>query len=251
MFDDFLSSIGSMFGAGDSSAKQPAAGNVAGILPGEWDWMDKKGKPGTPGQNGGGGDLLSSLILGVGPMVLSRIMGAGDQKNIDQSMKALKGNMGSATKAGQMMVDRASAGKLTDAQQASVDKMKSEQNARMQQRFAELGIPVSTMQSQAANQVDTNAQEFANKLINESMSQGLQALGLGSQTAQSLLASAMQSKRDLANTIGEVAKQIGMVWNTPQRPDQQQQRTQVPSEWGTWNPEEGIFAATPADPYAA
>lgn len=247
MFEDFVSGISNLFGGGDKMQPQqdpqlqgaPAAAPAGGII--------------EENPKGGGGNLLQSLILGVGPMVLSRLMGAGDQKNIDKATKSIRGNAGVASKAGQAMVDRASQGKLTDAQQASVDAMKREQNARMQQRFAEMGIPVSTMQSQAANQVDTQAQELANKLINESFAQGISALGLGTTASQTLLTNAMKQKEDLAKTIGEVAKQIGMVMNTPeQKPGTQAgAQTQVPSEWGTWDPDEGVFAATSADPYAA
>jgi hypothetical protein len=241
MFDDFISGITGLFGGGDSSGQQapaaPAAPPASGII---------AEKPRSTG-----GNLLQSLVLGVGPMVLSRLMGAGDQRNIDKATKSMLGNANIASKAGQALVDRASQGKLTDPQQAAVDKMKREHNAVMQQSFAKMGIPMSTMQAQAANQVDADAQEFANKLINESFQQGISALGLGTSASQALLASATQQKKDLAQTIGEVAKQIGMIMNTPEKKTPTGTQTQVPSEWGTWNPEEGIFASNPADPYAA
>jgi hypothetical protein len=166
----------------------------------------------APQQNQpGGGDLLSSILLGVGAPLLSRLLpdpGAKAQKNL-----GTVSNEG--TNIGKALMDRAAAGKLTDPQQAQVDAMKKEQNARNAQYLASLGIPVSTANVQMQGNVDANAVKMANDLINQSFQQGVSALGLGGNASAALIRAAAEQKKDLANTIGEVAKGIGMIMNQP------------------------------------
>lgn len=214
-----------------------ADGDISSAFGGGGGFMDTLGK--LFGGGGGaqpeeqGGGLLSSLLLGVGPMVLSRLMGAGDQKNIDKTSQQLRRGARTASGAGQTMVDRASRGELTDPQKAAIEKMKREQNATMQQSFAKMGIPVSTMQAQATNQISQDAEAFAQKLINDSFEQGIKALGLGTTASQAYLSQAMSGKKELADTIGAVAKQIGMVMN--QKPAPPTAEARVPTEWGGAN----------------
>lgn len=222
-FEDFISSIGSLFGGGGGGGGEPQAQPATNMMPGDM----------PTGRDAGGGNLLQSLILGVGPMVLSRLMGAGDQKNIDKTSQQLRRGARTASGAGQTMVDRASRGELTDPQKAAIEKMKREQNATMQQSFAKMGIPVSTMQAQATNQISQDAEAFAQKLINDSFEQGIKALGLGTTASQAYLSQAMSGKKELADTIGAVAKQIGMVMN--QKPAPPTAEARVPTEWGGAN----------------
>ena len=211
--EDLLGSLGGIFSGGDAPAA-PAAQ--------------------APANSGGFdfGSMLGPLLIGGGSMLASKLLGRGMDKDITRAEKNIRGGANTASAAGQAMIDRASKGQLTDAQQARVDRMKAEQNAQWNQRFASMGIPMSTMQSQATNLVNTQAEELANKLINESFDEGIKALGLGQQSSQLLLSNAMKQKEDLAKTIGEVAKQMGMIFNTPgQKQPQQQAQTQVPIEW--------------------
>jgi hypothetical protein len=223
-FEDLLGSLAGMFGGGETPAPAPAAPSPSGGF--------------APQPDSGGfniGSMLGPLLLGGGTMLASKLLGRGEQKDIDKATKNIRSGANTASTAGQTMVDRASQGKLTDAQQARVDRMKAEQNAQWGQRFAQMGIPMSTMASQATNLVDTQAEELAGKLINESFDSGIRALGLGTQSSQVLLSNAMQQKKELASTIGEVAKQLGVIFNkpgagTPQQP-QPSANANVPIEW--------------------
>jgi hypothetical protein len=203
----FMDFVGDLFSGGGSSNAPQQQGQSSNIFaPG----------PGGPSGQPGGGDLLSSLLLGVGAPLLSRLIpdpGAKAQKNL-----GTVSNEG--TNIGKALMDRAAAGKLTDPQQAQVDAMKKEQNARNAQYLASLGIPVSTANVQMQGNVDANAVKMANDLINQSFQQGISALGLGGQASNALITQAAAQKKDLSNTIGEVAKQIGAVMNQPTRPDQ-------------------------------
>jgi len=178
------------------------------------------------------------ILTGGGGMLASKLIGAGDQKNINKMNKNLKSASNSATGAGNTMVNRAAAGQLTDPQKAAVDKLKAEENATMQQRFAQMGIPMSTMQAQASNQVETNAEAFAQKLIQESFDQGLKALQVGTGASSTLLTSAMKNKSDMAQAIQEMMKETGRVLNTPGQSGQpgggnvQQQAQQAAQSWG-------------------
>ncbi len=230
MFEDLFSSLGAMFGGGgdsgggiEASPNTPQAGTV---------FAPTEGK-------GGGGDLLTSLILGVGGPLISKLMGGGNDSMMNGALSNLQKSSNVGTNTGLKLIRRAGAGKLTDPQQAQVDSMKAEQNARWGQYLASLGIPVSTAMVQGQNEVDLKAQKLASDLINQSFDQGIKALGLGGTASTQLIANAMAQKQDLAKTIQDVAKQIGMVLNTPQ---QQAPGTgggtpmlggiRVPAEWG-------------------
>lgn len=219
--EDLLSGI---FGGGES----PSASK--GIMPGD---LPTSPRDSSGGDSGGFdfGKMLGPLLIGGGSMLASKLLGSGMDKDITKATKNIRRGGDTASAAGQAMVDRASKGQLTDPQQARVDRMKAEQNAQWSQRFAQMGIPVSTMQSQATNLVTTQAEELANKLINESFDEGIRALGLGTQSSQLLLSNAMKQKEDLAKTIGEVAKQMGMIFNTPGKTGAPNATT-VPAEWG-------------------
>lgn len=215
-FADLLGSLAGMFGGGDTPAATPGMTQ--------------------PQQGGGGGmgDLFGALLSGPGTMLASRLIGRGEQKDIDKMQKNIRGSANTASAAGQEMVNRASRGELTAPQQASVDKLKAEQNARMQQRFAQMGIPISTMQTQAAGQVDQEAAAFAQKLINDSFQQGISAMQLGSTASQSLLNSAVQQRKDMADAIGGVTKEIGRIFggNKPTTPGTPPTASaSVPEEW--------------------
>jgi hypothetical protein len=202
-FDDFISSIGSLFGGGGGAdtSNPPFAPTQT--------------PPTVPQPGGGGGNILTSLLLGVGAPLISRLMGGGETKMIDQSMKNLSGIGKTVMPAGKRLIGRASKGELTDPQQAMVERMKAEQNARNAQYLSNLGIPVSSAMVQGQNLVDENATRLANDLINQSFDQGIKALSLGGTASAQTLQNAMASRADMAKTINDLAKQIGMVMNAP------------------------------------
>jgi hypothetical protein len=201
-----------------------------------------------PNAGGAGANPLMSILLGVGAPVLSQLMGRGEQKQIDKATKNTQtaGNLG--TSIGEQLLKRATAGQLTDPQQAQVDTMKREQNARNAQYLSSLGIPVSSAMVQGQNQIDQNAVKLTNDLINQSFQQGIQALNLAGPANQQIIQNAMKQRTELSSTIGEVAGEIGKVLNTPGR-QQQQQAPQM-------NPVEDIasgaqsWGAGEYDPYA-
>lgn len=223
-FEDLFSSLGGLFGGG-GDMQAPA--------------------PGGGGQEAGA-NPLASILLGVGAPLISKLMGASTEKQISGAEKNLKTAGNTGTSIGEQLLKRASAGQLTDPQQAQVDKMKREQNARANQYLAGLGIPVSTAMVQSQNQIDQNATAFANDLINQSFQQGIQAMNLGGQASQQLLTQAMAQKKELANTIGDVAKQIGQVMNTPGRTEQ----PTAPDAQGAISSGAQTWGAGDYDPYA-
>jgi hypothetical protein len=164
-----------------------------------------------------GANPLASILLGVGAPLISKLMGQSTEKQITGAEKNLKTAGNTGTSIGEQLLKRAAAGQLTDPQQAQVDTMKREQNARNSQYLASLGIPVSTANVEMQNQTDQQALKMANDLINQSFQQGIQAMNLGGTASQQLLTQAMAQKKELSNTIGDVAKQIGQVLNTPGR----------------------------------
>lgn len=222
-FEDLFSGLGNLFGGGDSGQTQQT-------------------QPSGVGQPAGG-DLLSSILLGVGAPLITKLMGATQDKQINKGMGNLQTESNTATNAGKALIDRATAGKLTDPQQAQVDAMKKEQNARNAQYLASLGIPVSTANTEMQNQVDANAVKMANDLINQSFDQGIKAFGLVGPASQALITNAMKQRTDMANTISDVAKQVGMVMNQPGRTQQPTAQEAISSGAQNWG--EGDY-----DPYA-
>jgi hypothetical protein len=233
--------IGSLFGGGNSSTPAISGATTPPQIP-----VGSGGGGFAPTGNSGGGimDFLMPALLGGGSMLASKLIGGGNDKNINKMTKNLSTNANTASGAGQAMINAASAGKLTDPQQASVDQMKREQNARSQQYLAGLGIPVSTAQVEMSNKTDQDALAFAQKLIDQSMQEGIQLTGLGNAASTQLLTNALKQKEDLANTIGEVAKQMGMVLNQPQ------QKVEQPNVANSIASAANQWGAGDYDPYA-
>src|SRR5262245_45492390 len=198
-------------------------------------------------------DIFLPAALGGGAGLLGMLLNRGANKDIKSATKDISGISRTTIPAGRQMVERAAAGKLTDVQQAAVDRMKAEQMAKWNQYLSGLGIPMSSSQVQAANLVESQALEEANKFINESMRQGTELLGAGGTASQQLLTNAMQQKKDLSKTIWDVAAEIGRVINAPQKPGQPQQgaQTTVPAELASVPGAPEQLAGPPEDPYAA
>jgi hypothetical protein len=192
--------------------------------------MFPTGGGGDTGGGTAGANPLASILLGVGAPLISKLMGAKEDKQIDKATKNQTTIANTGTSIGEQLLKRAAAGQLTDPQQAQVDAMKREQNARNQQYLASLGIPVSTAQTEMSNQVDQNAVKMANDLINQSFQQGIQALNLGGPANQQIIQNAMKQREDIAKTIGDVAGEIGHVMNTPGRKEGAPQQSMNPVE---------------------
>lgn len=217
-----------MFSGGSPSANimpgdMPTGRDAGGIVaPPPYDPQTGKPNPGGGvwpggGTAGGGDNWWLPLLLGGGATIASKLINRGTDKDIARANKALRAGTDVASGAGKTMVDRASRGELTDPQKASVDRMKAEQNAQWNQYLSNLGIPVSTAKVQGANLVEANASKFANDLINQSFSQGLEALKLGTTAAQAQLSAAMGQRADTSKAIWDVAQEIGRVFNTPEK----------------------------------
>lgn len=164
-----------------------------------------------------GGDILSMilpLVLTGATQGISSLLGKDINKNIDQANKAQSQIVSGTVPGGAAQVKAAQAGQLTPAQQAEVDQMKKQQTAQMEQAYSNMGIPMSTMRAQSQNEIEQKALAFANDLINQSFSQGIQAMQLGNSAAQAQLNSAMAQKKDLTSTISNVAQEIGRVLGT-------------------------------------
>jgi hypothetical protein len=243
-FDDIMGSLMGLFGGGGGSPspmaqpQQPPTPPLGGTPP----FMPQPG--------GGGGNILGSLIMGVGAPLISRLIGGGDGGE-ETAMRRLMSAGKTGAQAGKTMVKRASRGELTDPQQAAVDRMKAEQNARWAQHMSNLGIPVSSSMVQAQNLVDTQATELANKLINQSFEQGIKALGLAGTTSTQYLANAMKQKEDLSKAIGEMMRQAGTVLNPQAQPGApapgsvQEQASTAAQQWGAgdYDPYAGLYPA--------
>lgn len=227
------------FITGGGSSKSPTPYDSSGQPPASNSFM--------PTNDSGGSDftkLIMPALLGGGSMLASKLIGGKNDKNIAAMQKNLKGNANTATGAGQAMINAASAGHLTPAQQAAVDEMKRGQNTRNAQYLSNLGIPVSTAQVEMTNKTDQDALAFAQKLIDQSMQEGISLTGLGNAASTQLLTNALKQKEDLANTIGEVAKQMGVVLNQPQQKTEQPNvATSIASAANQWG-------AGDYDPYA-
>lgn len=230
----FMDMLGGLLGGGGGD---PAGGAVGGTPP-----ITGEGGPGT-----GGGDMMSSilpLLIGGGG-ALASILGGGPPKKATQAENRAR----DISAQGEEMVKRAAAGQLTAPQQATVDKYKAEETAKWRQYMAQLGIPVSSSEVQGQGVVDAQAQKMANDMINQSFTQGMEALRLGSTVAQQQITQALSAQKDMSKTIWDVAGEIGRVLNTPTNKTQvpgaapSSGNVDVPVDWSTYGPQEG-------DPYA-
>jgi hypothetical protein len=84
-------------------------------------------------------------------------------------------------------------------------------------------------------------------LIDQSLTEGANLLSLGGNESTALLTNAMKQKQDLAQAIGEIAKQMGLVLNQPQRgtPDTAQSIASGAQSWGAgdYDPYAGLITS--------
>jgi len=200
------------------------------------------------GGGGGGGimDAIMPLLVTGGSALASHLLGAPINKAINQANNAQSQIVGATVPGAANMLKSAEAGNLTPSQQAAYDQAQRRAQAQVDQQFASMGIPVSTMKGQADAGVTEDMLALKNKLLGDTIAQAQGLLGVGNTAAQAQLNSAMQQKQDLAKTIGDVAQQIGIVLGTNNAPAAQTPAiANVPTAWT--NPYDTGYGS---DPYA-
>ena len=100
-------------------------------------------------------------------------------------------------------------GQLPAGQQQALTSATDAAKAHIRSQYASMGLSGSTMEQQALNQVDQNAQMQAYKMAQSLFSTGSQEAGVASGIYTNLMRAQMQQDQSYANSIGAFAKALG------------------------------------------
>jgi hypothetical protein len=127
-------------------------------------------------------------------------------------MGALSGRAAAMEKAGQEDIASARAGNLTPAQQAGIDKFKSDQMSAVKQYMANSGQGMdSTSFLQLKANVDQQALAMSQGFLDQLMSQGLNELGLADSAEAQLINIRLQREQETSAAFGNFMMTFGLL----------------------------------------
>lgn len=127
-------------------------------------------------------------------------------------MGALSSRAASMEKAGQEDIASARAGTLTPAQQAGIDKFKSDQMSSVKQYMANSGQGMdSTSFLQLKANVDQQALAMSQGFLDQLMSQGLNELGLADSAESQLINIRMQREQETQSAFNNFLFSYGLM----------------------------------------
>lgn len=127
-------------------------------------------------------------------------------------MGALSGRAAAMEKAGQEDIASARAGNLTPAQQAGIDKFKSDQMSSVKQYMANSGQGMdSTSFLQLKANVDQQALAMSQGFLDQLMSQGLNELGLADSAESQLINLRLQREQETQSAINNFVFTMGLM----------------------------------------
>ena len=165
-------------------------------------------------QGGGGFEL--------GKMIPAAVGGIGGLVNMfrkdptDQAIKKMEKATGPMQAAGNQALQAYTSGTLTPTQQAKVDTFKKQQYAKWQQYLASAGIPESSAMADISAKIETDAQVYADSLLQQDFNNAFQATGLTTTNLtnvarQQALQDAEQRKawEDFMRELGAIGGDVG------------------------------------------
>lgn len=166
-----------------------------------------------------GGDFVSGILdqlkknaLSLGLMGVS-LLGAGAKAGqTPQALQEMQNNTGGARALGQEYIDAARAGRLTGPQQAGLDKYTQDAKNQVRQYFASIGQFDSTSRIKAEQQIDQTALGLQAQMIQQTLTQGLQALGVGNGPLAQVATYQAGQDQALIQAMGSFAQGIGSLF---------------------------------------
>lgn len=121
-----------------------------------------------------------------------------------------QGELGANAKAtSDQLLAQYRSGQLSATQQASIDQVTQQTKAQLAQYFASIGQSDSTAAKQAMAQVDQQAMQMKQQMLDTALQQGLNAIGVASGPLQNVAQTQIGQDRALTQAFGNFASQLG------------------------------------------
>lgn len=124
----------------------------------------------------------------------------------EQTINAL-GQQGAAV--ANQLIGQYQSGNLSAGQQASLDQLTQQTKARISNYFASIGQSDSTAAQQALAQVDQQAATMKQQILDNTLQQGLQAIGVAQGPLNTVANYQIQEDKNLREAFGTFAGQVG------------------------------------------
>ncbi len=189
-------------GAPGSAATAPAAPSVPGTAP--------QGATGIPFVD----DLIRQMranplqALGLGMTAASLAGGAGSQKT-PPAVGQLNQLGTDAQATAQRLIQQHASGQLSGPQQASLDQTVQNTKNQIRQYFANIGMSDSTAARQAEAAVEREALAMKQEFLNQSLTQGLNALGIATGPLSQAAQFTLGQDKNLQQAFGQFGQAIG------------------------------------------
>ncbi len=231
---DIGSKIGGMFGGGAPGGSNPLP--AAPVDPGDagpWAMTGGGTSPApTPVESTGavrGGFLPKDQgpfnpfsLIGPAAAGIGSIIGLAKGKggSTDKAIKQLGQSTQPLQNVSNQQLQAYSSGQLTPTQQASVDRFKQEQRAKWQQYLASAGIPQSSAMADIEAKISTDAQVYADKLLQQDFNNAYAGIGLSSGNLANV--ARMQALQDeqqrqewaaFMKSLGQLGTDVGPIKN--------------------------------------
>lgn len=222
--------------ASSASAIDPAAGAVGsapGVTPGSYAWTagdisgpgigsDVMNAPGVASGWGAGGltgqlgSVLSSpwtkLAVGAAPLGLALGMG---QPSLGAASQQAQANAQALSAFGQQQLQAGTSGTLTPGQTAVIGKMQQDLTNQWRQTLFNQGVQnpeADTRWAQITAAIDTQVTAATQQMLQQDITNGLQALGSASTTLNQIAQMQMQADQNFANMLVNATKALGSIF---------------------------------------
>lgn len=205
-------------GGSDIFLGLPPGGSVStpegGVAPGNVFSIPKPGGGMMPDEPGGGGFNPAMLIkalpalAGGGMNLVNMFRSSPTEKLISSGQQQMRGISKAAGQAGKGQLNQYMQGRLSDPQQAAVERFKQQQRAYWNQYFAKAGIPVSSAMAEIEGKIEQDAQVYANQLLQQNFQNSMTSLGLANNSLAQQAGINWRLNTDVSNAQAAAAKAI-------------------------------------------
>jgi hypothetical protein len=212
----------------------PTAASPAASTPGAGATLPSAPPPVAPPPAGGGGFVDSLLkqmkdnALGLGLLGGSMLL-AGKPPEMP-SQQQLQGLSNEAQATASQLMAQYRAGQLSASQQAGLDQLTQQTKNQVTQYFASIGQADSTAHQQALAQVDQQAFGMRQQMLDNMLTQGLNAIGVAAGPLQTIAQYQLGQDQALRQAYGNFAQGVGNLFGrqagTPAPVPQQPRPTQ-------------------------
>jgi hypothetical protein len=223
-----------MFGGAGGGGDPGGGGGVPSDTVGGWNPIDLPAQSGAPpdavtptmggdptalnipdagGGGGGMGNIANLLKLGgAGMGVANMFRTSPTEAALEKGQKLQMKNAGIASKSGQSQLQQYTKGKLSSAQQASVDQFRNQNLAKWRQYLASAGISESSAMADIEANVNMQTAAYAQSLLQTNFENSMKSLGLAGNTLASAATSNLAQEKEISDAQAAAMKAIGEIF---------------------------------------